>query len=283
MIESNPIGLLLRIRQDPRPEPGGRPGAVWPAHVGGPCGHAIVSPSGRWLVWHDLGLFRIGSPRWPVVVEGWPVSGLTEDTFADRFVSEIQPILLQALGYEALHGSAVLLPTGVLAICGQSESGKSTLAYALAQKGRVQLADDHVIFDFRNGLPAVISLPFHPHLRAPSVAHFGPAVVAPRAMAATNSLPLAAIVLLEQVPDLDAPFSIEAVAPGRAFSAVLPHAHCFDPHDPAETARLVDHYFAVVHHAPVYSVRYRPSFAFFDSLVRAVEELPLLYAEAMSV
>ena len=102
-------------------------------------------------------------------------------------------------------------------------------------------------------------------------------------MAATDSLPLAAIILLEQVPDLDAPFSIETVAAARAFSAILPHAHCFDPYDLAEAARLVDHYFAVVHHAPVYSVRYRPSFTFFDSLVSAVEELPLLHTPVVSV
>ena len=166
MTESNPIGLSLRIRQDSRPEPGGRLGAVWPTREGGQCGHAIVSPSGRWLVWHQLGLFRIGSPRWPVVVDGWPLSGLAEDTFADGFANEVQPILLQALGCEAMHGSAVLLPTGVLAICGQSESGKSTLAYALAQKGRAQVADDHVIFDFRNGVPAVVPLPFQSSLKS---------------------------------------------------------------------------------------------------------------------
>jgi hypothetical protein len=233
-------------------------------------------------VWHEVGLFKIASTPRPVVVDGWPDPGSAEDTFADRFANEVQPILLQALGFEAMHGSGVLFPTGVLAICGQSGSGKSTLAYALAQKGRVQLADDHLIFDFMSGLPALVPQPFQPHLRAPSASFFGPAIAASRERLATDNLTLAACVLLEQVPDLDTPFSIETVAPARAFSAILPHAHCFDPYDPLEAARLVDHYFAVVHHAPVYSVRYRPSFTFFDSLVSAVEELCLLHTPVMS-
>jgi hypothetical protein len=283
MNESSPVGLSLRVRQDAKPEPGGRLGAVWFTHEGRHCGHAIVSRSGRWLVWHELGLFKIASTRRPVVVEGWPVSGSDERGFADRFADEVEPILLQALGYEALHGSGVLFPTGALAICGRSGSGKSTLAYALARKGRVQLADDHLIFDFKDGLPTVVPQAFQPHLRAPSASYFGPATAPSRGTAATDNLTLAACVLLEQVPDLSAPFSIETIAPARAFSAILPNAHCFDPYDPLEAGRLVDHYFAVVHHAPVYAVKYRPSFTFFDSLVSAVEELALLHTQAMCV
>lgn len=266
--------LALNIRTDPAPTPKGRPGSVWPDDAGGRCGQAIVAPDGRWLSWEGLGLFRIGpdGPR----VDAWPLPGLDAESFARRFAREVQPIVLQARGLEAMHASAVLAPAGALVICGRSHSGKSTLSYAFRGKGWRQLADDHVVLDFRGGVAMVRPQPFTPSLRAPSAAYFGEKNAGERPAAAPrqDAVRLAAVILLEQARELVEPLSIAPVAAARGFSDLLPHAHCFDPYDPAEQARLVNHYFALVHQAPVYTVRYRPSFALLGLLMKTIERLP---------
>jgi len=57
------------------------------------------------------------------------------DSVLDAFRRAVLPMALQARGLEVLHASAVRTPRGVLALCAVAETGKSTLACGLSQRG----------------------------------------------------------------------------------------------------------------------------------------------------
>jgi hypothetical protein len=255
--------------------PSGRPGAVWSRRDGGTCGRAIITADAVWVQWDDLGVCRL---RRPDTVDVWPRQDLDPDEAIRVFAHDLRPIVHQAFGCQALHGSAVLSPAGVLAFCGLSGAGKSTLAYALARRGWPQLADDSILLDGdASAGPAVRPLPFRRGLRAPSRAHFA---TLPAGFDADGNGEevlldgprpgLAAVVLLAQDSALAQVLDLQALAPARAFTALLPHAHCVDPYDAAEAARLVRDYLALVSGVPIYQLTYRPSFASLDHLVDRV-------------
>jgi hypothetical protein len=124
--------------------------------------------------------------------------------------------------------------------------------------GWTQLADDQVVWQLHDGRPKVQALPFKPRLRPVSHARFGDKT-SPRSPWPTSQglIPMAAIYLLEQRTD-GAPVSISRVAPAQAFSALLPHAHCFDLSDVDATRVFTDDYLTLASEVPVFKVRYTP-------------------------
>jgi hypothetical protein len=262
------VALALEIQKGAPPCVVGRPGGVWRDLTGAVYGRSIISPLGSWIKWDRVGLFKLEREFGAVRV--WPDPGVSSDAVRETFAREVQPIALQAAGFEALHASAALGPAGVVAFCGRTGAGKSTLAYAMTRHGWPQIADDHLIVDLDADAPLVRPLLCEPKLRPASIAHFPPAA-SDRVPPADAALPLAAVVLLEQTDH--APLIVDVVPQARAFSALLPHAHCFDPQDPNETSRLVNHYLTLVESVPVYHLQYRPSFADLEQITQAVTAL----------
>jgi hypothetical protein len=123
-------------------------------------------------------------------------------------LTRILPNVGIALGYEALHASAVLTDRGVVVIAAPSGSGKSTLALELVRRGWPLFADDTVILG-RLG-EAIEAHPAAPFVNLPAAADVRSlgtdlglvdgerwvAVAEPAAAAAE----VAAIVLLERGP-----------------------------------------------------------------------------------
>lgn len=221
----------------------------------------------------------------PERVDVWPRPDLGSDEAIRVFARHVQPIVQQAFGREALHGSAVLAPAGAVAFCGLSGAGKSTLAYALSTRGWQQLADDAIVLEWNdNEDPRLRRLDFQPGLRAASLAHFALSADNAdrhrRAHSSNDGPRLAAIVLLAQDASLDEPFICQTLTPARAFSTLLPHAHCFDPHDAKEAERLVQRYLALVSRIPVVALAYRPAFEHFDALIARVMTLEAIDREA---
>ena len=60
------------------------------------------------------------------------------------------------------------------------------------------------------------------------------------------------------------------IAPARAFSELMTHAHCFDGVDAAESRRLVEDYLSIVSQVPVFSLAYRPGLDQLGELLQAV-------------
>lgn len=272
--------LSLEIQDGPLPGVVGRPGGVWRDLNDSVYGRSIVSPRGRWLKWDRVGLFKVEPEARKVRV--WVDSKASIELVRSQFRQEVQFIALQSMGYETLHASAVRGPNGAVAFCGASGAGKSTLAYAMKERGWSHLADDHVVVDFASGTPGIWSLPFQPRLRHASAAHFGGSPSMADVEGADTLVPLSLVIFVEQNPQLPVPYVIEQVPGAQAFGELLPHVHCFDPRDPLEVRRLVQHYLSLLDMVPVYRLKYRPSFDELHHVVRAIEEQPCAFEEARS-
>ena len=81
----------------------------------------------------DLGTFRFDGHGDRVIAAARP--GVGAGAIAEAYWHAALPLVLQARGSEVLHASAVLTPGGVVAFCGTSRSGKSTIAYGLHRRG----------------------------------------------------------------------------------------------------------------------------------------------------
>src|SRR5437870_5352140 len=124
--------------------------------------------SGRYaMAFPNLGVFRFSSTA------GDPVRGevlphIDHEVVEDAYRRMVVPMVLQVRGLEALHSSAVLTDGFVLALCGTSHSGKSTLAYALTRRDHPLWADDSVAFEHHGNQVMAVSLPSRIRLRPES-------------------------------------------------------------------------------------------------------------------
>ena len=262
---------LVIVRGDP--PSGGRLVNSWHDENGELCGSAFAHEAMRWIEWSGLGVFAFseGSSE----VRHWPQPHASPQLCRETFSRQLQPVILQALGWQALHASAIIGPSGVIAFCGKSGSGKSTLAFAMRNEGWSQLADDAVVLRAASNGVMVRPMPFAPRLRPRSQAYFaeispssGQEPIAPR----RPELPLAMVILLLQDP-AQPELTLAPVRKAEAFSRVLAHAHEFDPSDQSETRRLARDYLSIVDRVPVIELRYRPDLATLRNLTRTITEL----------
>jgi hypothetical protein len=223
-----------------------------------------------WIEWFDVGVFAFSADAHDVLV--WPYPAARHEAIIDTF-RKLQPIVLQALGWEALHASAAMGPAGVAAFCGRSGSGKSTIAFAMERAGWRQLADDALVLRLDASGVTACPLPFTPSLRSSSRAYFAAETAAeqPRPGGEVPDVPLGAIFLLRQDAALAAP-RVTLKPRAQAFSEVLTHAHCFDAEDREHTRRLAQDYLSVIERTKVFMLEYRPDFRQLGQLIEAITE-----------
>jgi hypothetical protein len=82
---------------------------------------------------------------------------------------------------------------------------------------------------------------------------------------------LRAIFVLQQIANLSDP-SVSPVAPARAFSGLLVHAHCFDMQDREEAQRLTLDYLAIAERVPVLALTYGPDLSGLARVVAVIDE-----------
>jgi hypothetical protein len=221
--------------------------------------------------WPGLGVFAFSSSSHQVRV--WPYPNARHEDILNTFSRKLQPVILQALGWQALHAAAAAVPSGVLAFCGKAGSGKSTLGFAMNQAGYPHVADDALVLRLDRDHAKACPLPFAPRLRPASRVHFGysseqqPPVVE----ITCGELPLSAVFLLRQDHHVERPH-LTRLPQAAAFSDLLAHAHCYDVQDAAQTQRLVDDYLTIVSHVPVYRLQYRPELQRIAELIDMVLE-----------
>ena len=234
----------------------------------------------------DAGTFRIYFPglarfdfRPPSCRVRVTSSRLTpEELVFDLFRSTVRPLVLQIVGFEALHASAVRYRQGVLAFCGASGTGKSTVAYGLSQRDWAHWSDDAIVFDAEESTYVrCFQLPYTVRLRDPTRDFFaaidgGVAPVEdgnedrPRALAAVTVLERQTVGRHE----------IKRLEPAEALLAVLPHAFRFTLADQVRMRRTIESYIDLVTRVPVLLARFTPGFArlpaFLDELEQALLE-----------
>jgi hypothetical protein len=265
--------LTLTFISDEAPPPSnGREVSKWLDDRGEMCGRAFSFENFHRLEWRGLGVFAFSTGSLEVQV--WPEATAPPDLIIQVFSRMLQPVILQALGWQALHASATAGPDGVFAFCGISGCGKSTLAFAMQQAGWCQFADDAVVLRFGGNCVLACPLPFTPRLRPRSRTHFAQrrsnlALCAERQLSA---LPLTAVFLLRQDDELTSP-RIALIPRARAFSELLVHAHCFDVADPKHTRQLVNDYLRLSAAVPVFTLEFCPAFEYLPQLIRTLVDV----------
>jgi hypothetical protein len=204
---------------------------------------------GRYLIeLPDLAVFAFGPEGGTVTAT--PAPSASSDVVHAAYRRHVLPLVLQALGLEALHASAVLTRHGVVGFCAPSGGGKSTLAVALARGGHPLWADDALVLEVSPSGVEALRLPFETRLRPAARAVLGDEATCVHADGAPPRAPLARLCLLTRARD-GASGPGTRLTPAAAFTALLPHAHCFSVGDRAATRRLVEHYLALAARVPV--------------------------------
>jgi hypothetical protein len=221
----------------------------------------------HWMHWPYLAAYRFAADDPAITAFALPNAPL--HTLEDTYRRSVVPMALQALGFEALHASAVLLPAGVVGFFAASETGKSTLAYGLSERGFPQWGDDSLLFD--PSLPPVTSrrLPFDVRLRPESRSFFdntddGGDFVMPL----PDTAPVRALFLLTR--DDRSTLSVRQLDPVGAFSGLVAHAHCFNPHNESRRTAMLSYYMQVIGAVPVYEVIFPPVLSELGAVLDAV-------------
>jgi hypothetical protein len=242
---------------------------VW-REQGQVCAYGYPARGQNWLHVPGLATFRFLRSDQPVV--GIPTGSADGVAVRDAFERTALPMALQSLGRQVLHASAVRTPAGVIAFCGDSGTGKSTLAYAAARRGYRLWADDAVAFDVTGADVVALPLPFRIILRPESSAFFGSdADTDVQSPAATGPEPLAAVVILERIEDRGV--SVARLSGADAFPAALAQGYCYRPTDAEQNARMVDDYLELAARVPVLAARFEPRFESVEKLLDAIDNV----------
>jgi hypothetical protein len=212
-------------------------------------------------------------------VDAYPERPLDSSRILDLFHRTVEPLILQALGWETLHASAVVMPGGLVGFCGECESGKSTIAYSLSRRGYRQHADDSGVF--RPGPQGIraLDLSFGVRLRPEAVTFFGFAPderpfqdigpIGRRDADRISTEPLSALFVLSRIPAGEP--VVDRLTPSAAFRALLPHARCFDAEDAGVRRRLLEHYLELAAVVPVYDLRFAAGLDQLSAVLTCIE------------
>jgi len=199
--------------------------------------------------------------------------GAHESLVEELFETTVQPLVVQLLGFEAMHASGIRAGSKVVAFCGLSGAGKSTVAYGLSRRGQTLWADDVVVFD-ANGQSAVYctQIPRPARIRPATREFFGADgdVIRVDETESVERTSLHAIVVLERRPDGDD--EVRRLDPVEALQAVLPHAYRFTITDRQLTERTVVHYLDLIARVPVFLAAFVPGFKRFPYFLDAIED-----------
>jgi hypothetical protein len=224
---------------------------VW-REQGEVCAYGYTAAGANWLQLPRVATYRFTTTTQPILAVAAPEA--SERTIVDGFERTVLPLALQFFGSEALHASGVVLANGVIALCGDSGVGKSTLAHVLSARGHQLWADDAVAFECRPEDVMAIPLPFRPILLPSSVAVFGdPDGTAP---AEQVDRPLACVVVLGRSPAGDPAVSVTRCAAAEALEAAITHAYCYRPDDLERSRRMMTEYLELVARVPVFAVNF---------------------------
>jgi hypothetical protein len=244
----------------PSPERGGV--HTWRNKRGGVVATGFTENGVHWMHWPYLAAYRFAAGDRTITAFPEPHAPL--DVLEDTYRRSVVPMALQALGYEALHASASLFTRGVVGWFAASETGKSTIAYGLGERGFPQWGDDSVLIDPDARPLLARRLPFDIRLRPRSGAFFdsqtSTGAASPASGLLPESAPLAALCLLTRAdlpPAL--PVSVRPLDPVRTFSSLIAHAHCFNPHDDERRTIMLQRYLDVTALVPVYEIVFRAS------------------------
>lgn len=250
-----PLAITSHDSPSSVPVPPVRKWLVWlnPSRTAG--AYASQAGSHYWIDVSDVAMFHYSAATAQVVAV--TRGAIEEGRVQAIYRRVVLPFLLQALGYEMLHASAVRTERGVVAFCGESGTGKSTIAVGLSRRGYPIWADDALLLDTDARIRA-LSLSFDVRLRRDSAELFG---LGGRADTSSGDWPgiegdlidLVAVCVLNRGTD---PGGIDVTAchGAAALTALLAHACAFNLADLDRKRRMAAQYLAVAAQVPVFKV-----------------------------
>jgi hypothetical protein len=236
---------------------------------------AYLAAEDLWIGSQDFGLLR--TDKTTRDIELVPIAAIDEAEFLDTFVTAWIPQIQQFWGRQVLHASTVFKTGnhGLVAFSGDKESGKSTLAFGLAQRQSwKQLGDDMLVFEVSEGSVAIIPYDETPRLRPTSAAYFGIDATAATAPEASEwpeaDLSARLIYTLAHTKDLDEPIRITRLSGADAYTPLLRQAFNLSLKLPDLNRRLIEDYAALANEAQVFLLEYCQEI---DLLPRILDEI----------
>jgi hypothetical protein len=232
---------------------------TWRDAAGGVVAYARASGERYWMDLPGLATFCFDERSDHVVAAPHP--GIGADAVAELYWHSALPLVVQARGGEVLHASGVLMPRGVVALCGASKSGKSTIAYGLHRRGYRLWADDAVALEVTEPAITALPLPFDVRLRPATAALFGLGEEAVRLAGGDSSepmgrapAPLEAVCILDRTRGAPGSLMLAPLKASEAYPALLANAHCFSLEDPARKRLMLDRYLSLVARVPIFAL-----------------------------
>ena len=282
MVRQNPSLIITDAKNSKAPQ---IPAAtdpevtVWRDRHGALGALSHVVDKEPWL--HVLGVASYKLDLAKNAVLAVPCEHATPEAIVDEFQSTAWPTALQIQGWEVLHSSAVNTSRGVVALCAASETGKSTLAYALSQRGYAQWADDVVVLEISPQSVRAHPLPYHIRLRPASALYFGYSHdqirggrVRCEGLQKDGAVPLRTICLLEQAETLPGKqvVTIEPLTGAEALIGALEHALYFSLQDRLRKRRMMQQYLNLIRQVAVFKVRFHRGLERLPSIVDRLEQ-----------
>jgi hypothetical protein len=226
--------------------------------------HGADDGRARWLWSPGFATFSFTGAG-PVAFDAAPGR---EAAARDFWIRSALPLAVQSRGTQVLHASALAGPNGVIAICGRTTAGKSTLVAAAQSSGLRAVGDDALAFEPGEGKLNALTLPFQIRLRPNAAAHMrleGDAA----AGSGGEVLPLALVILIDRETDATRP-ELSPVSPAEAVGALMPHAYCFSL---AGKNELFTAYADLAERVPVVRVGFRRELDALPEVVEAIRAL----------
>jgi len=249
----------------------------WRDHEGRIYAYGQMLGKEHWMHLPGLASFRFSSCGEDIAAA--VASAEPDELVVEAFHRRVLPMAVQVRGREVLHASAIRGPAGVVSFCGITQSGKSTIAFGLSQRGYSLWADDMVAFEMSDRGAVGVSLPFRPRLRKSAAELFAvdaTAQIFPRhdpTPPAAHKAPLAIVCILRKEAAAASPVAIRRLSSADAFATVLDHACCFIPQADERKRLMVRHYLELVAVTPIFEICFRPGLTNLPVILDAVERL----------
>jgi hypothetical protein len=235
-------------------------GSIW--------AYSYANGTERWMYLPGIASFRFGSRGDEAFVVPDPgTDPISLDAIEDTYQRAVLPMALQAQGDEVLHASAVITEKGVVAFCGRSQTGKSTVAYGLHRRGHRVWADDTLVFDASAEDVQVTPYPHRLRIRAEAADYFDlerlrlldTSSWTTLEQAQDEPAPLTCLFLLEREAQPSTPVETVRLTPAEALARVVEHAYWFRLDDGVSRRRMIEKYLALATRVPVFRLRFRPT------------------------
>lgn len=228
--------------------------------------HGYRAGSFRWITAPGSASFRFADDG-PVV--GVPLGETSAGSLRDLWLRSVLPLVVQARGTEVLHASGIAVGSRVVALCGRSTAGKSTVAASFVdRRGHDVVADDALPFTEGERTIHAFGLPFELRPRTTAPALSGTPLARRPRFHVRRRLRLGAVVILEPAGE---GVILEKLTPAAAFGVLMPHAYCFTLDEGKE--RLIRRYASLASGVPVYELAYPQVPEALDEMIGALEGL----------